>query len=96
MLSTAAIFIALVIILVIINLAGAFFNLFEPFQLFYMDVSTILLLLVVWLFHRLTESDEGMYYATLIGLFYLVWYILTYVMSNYLNRDGMGVVRMSL
>jgi len=84
MVSETVYFLILMVELALLTIIGILFNILLPNQLYEMVISTVLLLILLFAFNRM---------SALIPLLYLNWYFFTKLLSNVMNKDSAGVIR---
>jgi len=69
------------------------FNLETEQRLFMMISNILLLILFGYLGSRLLNEPNLMEYISLLSIFYIIWYYITFTIVNFLSSDNNGVLR---
>lgn len=69
------------------------FNLETEQRLFMMISNILLLILFGYLGSRLLNEPSLMEYISLLSIFYIIWYYITFTIVNFLSSDNNGVLR---
>ena len=93
MISNTVAFIILVGLLFLLPIISYFFNILLLSQIYEMVISTLLLFFLLYIFGFIFRPDNRLLLATILTPAYLIWYFLTYMTTNFLNKDNMGVIR---